>query len=74
MVGRSALKVSLVMPARNKLLPAPKSGPADLRIYFTDHRRVSAVNGWSPKRDAVTTLTDIYDWIRSQEPYLRQIL
>jgi CDP-paratose 2-epimerase len=48
--------------------------PADLRIYVTDHRRVSAVNGWTPKRDAVRTLTDIHDWIRAEEQTLRNIL
>jgi CDP-paratose 2-epimerase len=48
--------------------------PADLRIYITDHRRVSAVNGWSPKRDAQRTLTDIYEWIRGHEAALKQVL
>ena len=48
--------------------------PADLRIYVTDHRRVSAVNGWSPKRDAERTLTDIYAWMRAEEQALRTIL
>ena len=37
--------------------------PADVRIYMTDHRAVSAVNGWSPKRDAVTTLSSIHEWL-----------
>jgi CDP-paratose 2-epimerase len=48
--------------------------PADLRIYITDHRRVSSVNGWSPKRDAQKTLTDIYQWIRAEEKTLLQVL
>jgi CDP-paratose 2-epimerase len=48
--------------------------PADIRIYVTDHRRVSAVNNWSPKRNAEQTLTDIYDWIRAEEETLRLVL
>jgi CDP-paratose 2-epimerase len=48
--------------------------PADLRIYITDHRRVSNVNHWGPKRDAVRTLSDIYEWIRSHEDALKQVL
>jgi CDP-paratose 2-epimerase len=37
--------------------------PADLRIYITDHSRVSAVHGWSPKRDVRQCVTDIANWI-----------
>jgi CDP-paratose 2-epimerase len=48
--------------------------PADLRLYLTDHRRVSAVNGWRPKRDARKTLGDIYEWIRAHEAALRAVL
>jgi CDP-paratose 2-epimerase len=48
--------------------------PADIRIYITDHRRVSAVDGWSPKRDAERTLTDIYEWILAEEETLRRVL
>jgi CDP-paratose 2-epimerase len=48
--------------------------PADLRLYLTDHRRVSAVNGWTPKRDARQTLGDIHDWIRTHESALKAVL
>ena len=48
--------------------------PADLRVYVTDNRRVAAAAGWSPKRDATRTLTDIHGWIVSQEDVLREIL
>jgi CDP-paratose 2-epimerase len=44
--------------------------PADVRIYLTDHRKLSAVNGWHPQRDAITTLSDIHNWlIREGEQY-----
>jgi len=48
--------------------------PVDLHIYITDHRRISAVNGWAPKRDARRTLTDIHNWIRAEEQTLRNVL
>jgi CDP-paratose 2-epimerase len=54
--------------------PTAESRPADLRIYITDHRRVSAVNGWAPRRDARRTLTDIFEWVRAEEVQLRQVL
>ena len=45
--------------------------PADVRIYLTDHRRLTAVNGWLPRRDALTTLGDIFAWIRNSEDQVR---
>jgi CDP-paratose 2-epimerase len=48
--------------------------PADLRLYLTDSRRLNAVSGWSPKRDARTTLSDIFRWMRDEEAVIRSIL
>jgi len=48
--------------------------PADIRIYLTDHRRLSAVDGWRPQRDARTTLIDIFHWIRSAEAQVKHAL
>ena len=48
--------------------------PADIRIYITDHRRVSSVNGWAPKRGAERTFADIYEWVRAEESTLRSVL
>lgn len=48
--------------------------PADVRIYLTDHRRLSAVNGWRPRRDARTTLHDIFEWMRSTEVLVKNTL
>ncbi|HTS66843.1 MAG TPA: NAD-dependent epimerase/dehydratase family protein [Candidatus Acidoferrales bacterium] len=59
---------------RQEVSASAEERPADLRIYITDHRRVSSVNGWSPKRDAERTLTDIYNWIVSEEQTLRNVL
>lgn len=52
----------------------PENRPADVRIYITDHRRVSAVAGWRPKRDARATLGDIVNWLRRDEAALRPII
>jgi CDP-paratose 2-epimerase len=59
---------------RQEVAASTEERPADLRIYITDHRRLSSVNGWSPKRDAARTLTDIYEWIRAEEQTLRHVL
>ncbi len=54
--------------------PSNENRPSDLKLYITDHRAVSAVRGWRPKRDARRTLADIAGWIDSQGPQLREIL
>ena len=40
--------------------------PADIRIYITDHRRLTDFCGWRPHRDVCTTLADIRRWIRDE--------
>ena len=56
------------------IAPVPENRPADVRIYVTDHRAVSAAAGWSPRRDARQTLGDIYEWIRSEEAAVQGVL
>jgi len=48
--------------------------PADVRIYITDHRRITEFCGWRPRRDARAVLGDLYRWIRAEEEPLRRIL
>ncbi|MBS1856518.1 MAG: NAD-dependent epimerase/dehydratase family protein [Acidobacteria bacterium] len=48
--------------------------PSDLKLFITDHRAVSAVRAWRPKRDARQTFADIAAWIESQGAPLREIL
>ncbi len=52
----------------------PEDRPADVRIYVTDHRAVSAVNGWRPRRDAELTLSDIHRWLVSEGEEIRAVL
>lgn len=48
--------------------------PADVRIYITDHRRLTEFSGWQPRRSARDTLADIWQWIRQDEDGLRPVL
>lgn len=48
--------------------------PVDVRIYISDHRRISSLCGWKPKRAAQQTLTDIFNWIHKEERRLKPIL
>jgi CDP-paratose 2-epimerase len=54
--------------------PNPQGRPADPRIYISDTRQAQALTKWRPRRDAETTLGDIFEWIRSEEAALRGIL
>jgi CDP-paratose 2-epimerase len=47
---------------------------ADVRIYLSDSRSVSAVTGWRPSRDARHTLGDTYQWLRKEEHRIRTVL
>jgi len=59
---------------RIAMASVPQTRPADVRIYYTDHCRLTAIKGWQPTRDAQTTLTDIYNWIRRAESQVKQTL
>jgi CDP-paratose 2-epimerase len=47
---------------------------ADLRVYLTDHRRISAVGGWKPRRTPADALQDIHRWLASEENRVRSLL
>jgi CDP-paratose 2-epimerase len=48
--------------------------PTDVRIYVTDHSRLTEALGWRPTRDVKQIFADLYDWMRSDEKRLRPIL
>ncbi|HEX4810122.1 MAG TPA: NAD-dependent epimerase/dehydratase family protein [Bryobacteraceae bacterium] len=52
----------------------PENRPADVRIYITDHSRVSSVRGWKPECDAHRTLSDIYKWLVDGGDALRRTM
>jgi CDP-paratose 2-epimerase len=47
--------------------------PADVRLYISDHRLISSVNGWRPRRNTCSTLTDILHWLRQEEQKVRPL-
>jgi CDP-paratose 2-epimerase len=47
--------------------------PADVRLYISDYRLISSVNGWRPRRDTRATLTDIFDWLRAEETQVQSL-
>jgi CDP-paratose 2-epimerase len=57
-----------------EIKPRLEDRPADVRIYLTDNRAVSGVNGWSPRRDAAATLGDIHEWLVQEAEQYRGIL
>lgn len=54
--------------------PNSQGRPADPRIYISDTRQAQALTGWRPRRNAETTLGEIFEWIRSEEGALQGIL
>jgi CDP-paratose 2-epimerase len=52
----------------------PATSPVDLRIYLSDHRRVSREFSWTPQRSVATILEDLHAWIRAHEGPLRSVL
>jgi CDP-paratose 2-epimerase len=48
--------------------------PADVRVFITDHRKLSALHNWQPKRSTRTTLVDIFEWVRSNESLVRNLI
>jgi len=52
----------------------PRERPADIRIYVTDHRRLTEFCGWTPRRGPRAVLADIGEWIRAEESFVRPIL
>jgi CDP-paratose 2-epimerase len=48
--------------------------PGDVRIYITDHRRLTDFSGWKPARDAREIVADVCQWIRSEEASVKWVL
>lgn len=53
---------------------SPADRQADIRIFITDHSRLTQCSGWRPRRDARTVLGDIFEWIRAEQDRLGPIL
>lgn len=47
---------------------------ADIRIYVTDNAKITNIAGWKPEISCKQILVDIFDWLRNNEPSLKEIL
>jgi CDP-paratose 2-epimerase len=52
----------------------PGNRPADMRIYVTDHSRLSEFGGWKPSRGPKEIVGDICRWMGSHESLVRNVL
>lgn len=52
----------------------PETRVADVRLYISDHRKITELCGWRPSRGPKQTLSDIYYWIRENENLVRATL
>ena len=57
-----------------KIETVAETHPTDVRIYVTDHTRLTQLLGWRPKRDVRQIFADLCDWMRADEKRLRPIL
>jgi CDP-paratose 2-epimerase len=55
------------------ITPIAETRVGDVPIFITDSRKVMAKTGWQPKKDAKTTLSEIYEWIHQFEPQVSSI-
>ncbi|MEA5581270.1 NAD-dependent epimerase/dehydratase family protein [Nodularia harveyana UHCC-0300] len=51
----------------------PETSPGDIPIFITDSSKIMEATGWKPKKDAKTTLMEIYDWINQHHSILNSI-
>lgn len=46
----------------------------DIPLYITDNSLITAETGWAPKRNVTNIITDIFNWINTNEQQLKPIL
>ena len=52
----------------------PENRPADIRIFVTDHSRLTVLGGWHPRRNPRTVLQDIFEWMVAEQERVASIL
>lgn len=52
----------------------PENRRGDIPLYITDNTKITALTGWSPKRNVTDIVTDTYNWIHEHEKELKPIL
>ena len=54
-----------------EITPVPDTRVADIKLYLTDNRRVTAATGWTPTRSAEQVLRDLHAWLTTHAEQLR---
>ncbi|HAS47585.1 MAG TPA: 3-beta hydroxysteroid dehydrogenase [Microscillaceae bacterium] len=52
----------------------PITRPADLRIYLTDHSKITNFASWHPKITPLEIISDVFEWLQANEDQLKPIL
>lgn len=55
------------------ITPVPETRVADIKLYLTDNRRVTAATGWTPRRSAELVLRDLHAWMTTHADQLRGV-
>jgi CDP-paratose 2-epimerase len=55
------------------IIPIPENRIGDVPVFITDSRKVIAATGWQPRKNAKTTLFDIYEWIHQFEQQVSDV-
>ncbi len=54
--------------------PDKNGRPADMRIYLSDHTKLTEETGWKPEKTTEAVLADIFHWICDNQSELKPIL
>jgi CDP-paratose 2-epimerase len=52
----------------------PENRAADIRIYVTDNSKINHFTAWRAKRNVETLIKETFDWMKTNEKSLKQIL
>ena len=51
-----------------------ESRPGDIPLYITDNSKIINFSGWKPEKSIIDILSEIQQWIRNDEVFLKPIL
>lgn len=54
--------------------PVAETRKADIRLYITDNSKITNLTGWTPQLTVEDIMSDIFQWIKSNEQQLKSIL
>jgi CDP-paratose 2-epimerase len=52
----------------------PNDRQGDIKVYVSDHSRLSSITGWAPQRGVQRLFEDSFAWLRQHEDSLRVIM